>query len=100
MRMMLRVTVPVEQGNKAIKDGSLPEIIKSTLDDLNPEAAYFLPDNGGKRTGLIFFDLKDSSQIPVIAEPLFIGLNAAVEFTPVMNINDLKTGLENAAKRF
>jgi hypothetical protein len=38
--------------------------------------------------------------MPVFAEPLFIGLNVVVEFTPVMNINDLKTGLENAAKRF
>jgi hypothetical protein len=99
MRMMLRVTIPVEQGNKAIKDGSLPEIMKSALDNLRPEAAYFLPDSG-IRTALIFFDLKDPSQIPVIAEPLFMGLNAAVEFVPVMNADDLRAGLENAAKRF
>ncbi len=39
------------------------------------------------------FDLKDSSDLPRIAEPFFMGLNATVEFTPVMNADDLKAGL-------
>jgi hypothetical protein len=34
-------------------------------------------------------DLKDPSDIPVIAEPLFQLYNAAVEFIPVMNFDDL-----------
>jgi len=38
-------------------------------------------------------DLKDSSEIAVIAEPFFSRLNAAVEILPVMNADDLKKGL-------
>lgn len=95
MRTMMRVTIPVEQGNKATKDGSLPEIMQSVLRDLKPEAAYF-GSFEGRRTGFIFFDLKDSSDLPRIAEPLFSGFNAAVEFCPMMNAEDLKAGLEKA----
>jgi hypothetical protein len=40
--------------------------------------------------------LKDPSDIPVIAEPLFENLNAAVEFLTVMNVDDLKKGFEKA----
>lgn len=92
MRTLLRITVPVETGNAAIKDGSLPKIIGGTMEQLKPEAAYFLPD-GGVRTAIMVFDMKDASEIAKIAEPIFEALNATVEFMPVMNIDDLKKGL-------
>ena len=41
----------------------------------------------------------DSSQIPQIIEPLFFAIDAAVEFLPVMNADDLKQGLEAAAAK-
>ncbi|HLW47853.1 MAG TPA: DUF3303 family protein [bacterium] len=92
MRMLLRVTFPVEAGNKAIQNGALPETMQNMLATLEPEAAYFFPQDG-KRGGFIVFDLKDPSDIPSIAEPLFQRLHATVEFTPVMNANDLRAGL-------
>ena len=92
MRMMLHVTVPVEQGNKAIKDGSLAKTIQSFMDEHKPEATYFFAREG-KRTALFVLDLKDTTDIPRIAEPLFHHLNAAIEATPVMNAEDLKAGL-------
>lgn len=98
MRMMLRWTVPVEKGNQTISDGSLPETIQTLLEELNPEAAYFWPENG-KRGGMFVFDMADSSQIPQIIEPLFFAIDAAVEFLPVMNADDLKQGLEAAAAK-
>ncbi len=94
MRTMLRWTVPVEKGNDAINDGSLMQIIESMLQELDPEAAYFFPKDG-KRSGEIVFDMTDPSQIPQIAEPLFMSVNAAVEFLPVMNVDDLRRALEN-----
>lgn len=92
MRMMLRWTVPVEKGNEAVKDGSLAKTIQALLEDLKPEAAYFFPESG-ERAGMVVFDMKDSSQIPQIAEQLFHNTDAAVEFLPVMNADDLKKGL-------
>ena len=92
MRMMLRWTVPVEKGNETIKDGSLAATIEALMEELKPEAAYFWPENG-ERGGMIVFDMADSAQIPVIAEPLFMNVDAAVEFIPVMNADDLKAAL-------
>ena len=99
MRMMLRWTVPVEKGNEAIRDGSLAQTIETLLEELEPEAAYFWPENG-ERAGMIVFDMADTTQIPQIAEPLFMNVDAAVEFLPVMNAADLKEALGKvAAKR-
>lgn len=56
MRMMLKVSLPVEKANAAIKDGSLVTKIQSILADLKLEAAYFT-EFDGKRTALIFFDM-------------------------------------------
>ena len=92
MRTMLRWTVPVEKGNEAIKDGSLAQTLEALAQQLNPEAAYFWPQDG-ERAGLMVFDMADPSEIPQIAEPLFANLDAAVEFTPVMNADDLQRAL-------
>jgi hypothetical protein len=102
MRCLLKVSIPVEAGNAAISDGSLPKTIDSILSDLNPEAAYFSDDHG-QRTGFIFFDLKDASQIPAVAEPWFLAFDAHVEFHPAMNLEDLKKGapgIEKAVKNY
>lgn len=99
MRMMLRVTIPVEAGNTAIKDGTLPRTLKSTMERLKPEAAYFLAEDG-RRTALFFFNMQDASQIPPIVEPLFMGMNASLTMVPVMNADDLQKGLAEAAKNF
>ncbi len=39
------------------------------------------------------------AQIPQIAEPLFLNVDAAVEFVPVMNADDLKKALEIVASK-
>jgi hypothetical protein len=92
MRTMIRITMPVEAGNKGIQDGTLQKTIMEALERLKPEAAYFLPDRG-LRSALLVVDLKDTSDIPGIVEPFFSKLNAAVELIPVMNAEDLRKGL-------
>lgn len=98
MRTLMKVTLPVEAGNKAIKDGTLPKTVQSLIDACKPEASYFYAENG-KRCMLFVFDMKEASQIPKIAEPFFMDLNADVQFCPVMNALDLRTGLESVAGR-
>ncbi len=92
MRTMLRWTVPVEKGNETIKDGSLRQTIETLAQELEPEAAYFWPEDG-KRAGMMVFDMADPAEIPQIAEQLFLKLDAAVQFMPVMNVDDLQRAL-------
>jgi hypothetical protein len=53
---MLRFTIPVEKGNEAVADRSLPVAIKELVERVKPEAAYFHL-NDGKRAGTLFFSL-------------------------------------------
>jgi hypothetical protein len=102
MRCMLKVTLPVETSNAHAKNGTLGSTIQKILADLKPEAAYFAAVDE-KRGGYIFFDMADTSQIPSIAEPWFLAFNAALEFTPVMNADDLAkgaAGIEQAVKKY
>ena len=102
MRCLLKVSIPVETGNATMADGTMPKTIESILNEIKPEAAFFAEDNG-KRTGFIFVDLKDTSEIPALAEPWFLAFNAHVEFHPAMNLDDLKKatpGIEKAVKKY
>jgi hypothetical protein len=102
MRMLLKATIPVEAGNAAASNGTLGTTIQKILAALNPEAAYFTED-AGERTGWIFFDMKNSSEIPAVAEPWFLAFNAKVTLRPAMNPQDLAAGLhglEQAVKAY
>ena len=70
----------------------MPTVMRSLMEQLKPEAAYFGPD-GGHRTAFIIFQMDDPSQLPPISEPLFSEFNATVEVFPVMDREDLERGL-------
>jgi hypothetical protein len=102
MRCLLKAEFCTDTSNAAVRDGSLGKIIRSILDDLKPEAAYFLA-SGGKRTAYLFLNLQDASQIPALAEPWFLALKANVEIVPVMTADDLTKAapaMEAAAKKY
>ena len=97
MRMMIRVSIPASAGNHAIADGRLGPVLGRLAEQIRPEASYFCTIEG-KRTCLFVCDLASSDRIPEIAEPLFVGLEAQVDFWPVMNGAELQSGLERASK--
>ena len=95
MRMMMKVQVPTGAGNAAIKDGTLGQIMGSSLEALKAEAAYFTAEDG-MRTGFFFFEMNDSSDIPPAAEPFFLGLDAIITLSPVMNAQEMQAGVAKA----
>lgn len=103
MRMLLKVGIPVETGNAAVANGTLGTTIQKILGELKPEAAYFVANEDGQRSGFIVFDMKDSSELTAIAEPWFLAFNATVQVAPAMNPQDLANGMpgmERAVKAY
>jgi hypothetical protein len=90
--MLLKVNIPTEAGNAAIRDGRLGEVMESALQELQPEAAYFTLENG-MRTALLFVDLADPSQMPPTGERFFMEMGASIDMTPAMNAEELRRGL-------
>ena len=92
MRVMLKASFNTEKGNELIRSGKMPQLLEGALEKIHPEAAYFTTDHG-ERTAYLIFDMEDSSQMPVVGESFFLDGEAEVDFTPVMNWEDLQRGL-------
>lgn len=94
MRTMLRCSLDVTASSVAIQNGTIPVILEKLMGLTKPEAAYFTAD-GGTRTIYVFFDMKDSSELPPIGELIWSSLGGKVEIQPVMNQAELQKGLSN-----
>ncbi|MFG2894834.1 hypothetical protein [Streptomyces sp. NPDC048248] len=94
MRMVLKARIPTDAGNEAIKGGKLQKVLESALAELKPEAAYFTLDDGD-RAAFFYFDMQEAWQMPVLLESFFMELNAKISLQPVMNVEDLRSGLRD-----
>ncbi|NUP22241.1 MAG: hypothetical protein HOZ81_40505 [Streptomyces sp.] len=92
MRVLLQAHLDTAKSNDVIQSGKMPQVVKGLMDKIKPESAYFTTDHG-VRTMYLVFDMEDPSQMPSIAEPLFVELGADLDYTPVMNADDLQKGL-------
>ncbi|MEI9950595.1 MAG: hypothetical protein WDO74_16865 [Pseudomonadota bacterium] len=92
MRTLIKVQVPTQRGNQAVAEGAIGKVIGDFMERAKPEAAYFGTE-GGQRTAYFVIDLKQSSDLPPLFEPIFVALDAGITYTPVMNAEELKQGL-------
>ena len=100
MRMLLKVCFCPEKFTAAVKAGTAGATLKRLLDEAKPEAVYFT-EFDGKRTALLIVDVANASQIPSLAEPWFLSLNATVEFRPVMTPEDIAaSGIDAIGKQW
>jgi hypothetical protein len=53
---MARISMPVESGNQAIKDGTLGPVMQRAAERWKPETMYFTTFDG-QRTAFMVFDL-------------------------------------------
>lgn len=97
MRMMMKARMDTQMSNQVTKGGTMPMSVRSTIERLKPEAAYFTPEGG--RTMILVFDMQDTAQLPSISDPFFQEMGAEVTFEPVMNLDDLQKGLAALQKQ-
>ena len=94
MRFMFKFSFPTtDESNGWIRDGSIGQKMESTLETLKPEAAYF-GSVDGNRGGYLVINMDEASEIPAKLEPLFQELGPAVECSPVMTSEDLRTAIQ------
>jgi hypothetical protein len=98
MRILVHVSIPHEDFNAAVRDGSVGQKIQRILSESKPEAVYFT-EQKGKRGVILVVDMADPSKIPSLAEPWFLVFRAEVEFRVVMSPEELAhAGLEEIGK--
>jgi hypothetical protein len=89
---MLQVAMDTERSNQLVSAGTMGPTIEGILEKLKPEAAYFHAADGRRAITLVV-DAPDGATLPSLAEPFWLQLGATVEVVPVMNAEELGTGL-------
>ena len=92
MRTLLKMQLPTDAANQALRDGRMEKVLMETAEALKAESAYFGLDNG-LRTMWAVFDLEHPGRMPSLLEPAMQELNAAVFLSPVMTPQDLAAAL-------
>ncbi|MEV4624055.1 hypothetical protein AB0J74_35755 [Asanoa sp. NPDC049573] len=98
MRMVMTMQMDTEAANSAIEDGKLGKMIDAMMERFEPEAVYFTTRDG-MRTAYVFFDLAEPSRMIEMAEPLFSGLKARIDFAPAMTPDDVRQGISRLSKK-
>jgi hypothetical protein len=95
MRFIILAKIPTEDGNKMVQDPNFLGKLEKYINKVKAEATYFF-ESGGNRVASFVVNIESADQIPLLAEPLFSGMGAHVEFHPVMSFDDLKKGIPQA----
>jgi hypothetical protein len=90
----------MDTGNARIREGRMSEIIQQIVAEQQPEASYFVEDDG-LRTGYLVVNFDDPAKLPAYAEPWFLALDARVQFHPAMRAEDLaRADIAGAVERY
>jgi hypothetical protein len=94
MRVMVKFTLPTQESNPLVQDGSIGQTMQTMIGNLQPEAAYFCHVDG-KRGGYLVANVEEGSELVTKIEPFFLQLGAEIETFPVMNADELGAGLQS-----
>ena len=88
VRFIVTAEWDMDAGNDAARSGKLAETVQSIVEDLEPEAIYFMATHG-QRSAVMVVNIDDASELPGIAEPWFLAFNAKIDARPAMVLEDL-----------
>ena len=91
---MVKFTIPTQEANPLVKDGSIGQTMESLMGNLQPEAAYFGPIDG-KRGGFVVINMEEGSDVVTKLEHLWLELGATIELFPVATPDELRAGLQS-----
>ena len=94
MRVMVKFTIPTQESNPLVEDGSIGQSMQNIIGNLQPEAAYFCHVDG-KRGGYLVMNVEEGSEIVTKIEPFFLQMGAEIDTFPVMNADELGAGLQS-----
>ena len=97
MRLMLKVSLPIEPRNSMMKAGTFRPIMGRILAAIKAKAAY-LTTVDGQRAGIIVVNVDDDDKVPSIAEPLFQAFKASVDISVAMTAEDLQAADDDIAQ--
>jgi hypothetical protein len=102
MRFLVKATLPVDAGNALVRGPNMGQQIEGILRDIAPEATYFTAQDG-QRTIYPVVNLDGAHELPRVAEPLWLALEADVDSIPVMDQADFGKAaplIEQAAQKY
>lgn len=102
MKFLARATLGLEAGNAFVRDKEMSHKMEALLAEVRPESVYFGVEKG-QRTIYCLVNVENGYEIPRIAEPFWLGLQATVEFIPVMAPDEFKKAssfIETASRKF
>lgn len=100
MKMLLSVDFPPEPFNSLVRSGEISDLIERILKDIRSETAYFT-EQDGHRGAIFVLEVKNASDVPRLAEPFFLKLNADCRFRILMTPEDLqKAGLDKLGRKW
>ena len=91
MRLMAKVSIPVEGGDKS---AALPLRMQVAMQTLKPESAYFV-ESDDKYECFFVFNLDLAS----LLKPLFPDVDASFDVTPAMNVTEFQRAVEAASPK-
>jgi len=100
MNMLFEISLPHDEFNEAVENGSVGDKLQRILNDTKPEAIYFT--NIDKQRGAIaIMDVKKASDIPSLCEPWFLTFNADIDVKICMTPKDLgSAGLDELGEKW
>jgi hypothetical protein len=98
VKFLLRLHFPTEHGNKMLQDPNFQQKLEGVLNQIKPEAVYFGPVEGERGIYMIV-NMTSADMMAGIGEPLWMALNCKLDVTPVMELSDLKKGLQGLQKK-
>jgi hypothetical protein len=87
--MILNLTFPIDPFNSLVKSGKIGSVIGRILESSKPESIYFT-EQDGYRGAIAVVNVNEMSDIPKLAEPWFLALDAECSFRIAMTPEDLQ----------